>query len=98
MKTIATTKIEKVENDNNPRRWRSIERAITKRHVLLNRVLAFGLLAVMVLVPVGQAARAQGKQDLLPPTVFQAAGLTADSIQSTVDAFRAALGESQQWQ
>jgi len=49
------------------------------------------LLAVMVLVPVGQAARAQGKQDLLPPTVFQAAGLTADSIQSTVDAFRAAL-------
>ena len=91
MKTIATTKIEKVENDNNPRRWRSIERAITKRHVLLNRVLAFGLLAVMVLVPVGQAARAQGKQDLLPPTVFQAAGLTADSIQSTVDAYRVAL-------
>jgi len=62
-----------------------------KRHGLLNRVRAVGLLAVMVLVPVGQAARAQGKQDLLPPTVFQAAGLTADSIQSTVDAYRAAL-------
>jgi len=62
-----------------------------KRHGLLNRVRAVGLLAVMVLVPVGQAAQAQGKQDLLPPTVFQAAGLTADSIQSTVDAYRAAL-------
>ena len=91
MKTIATTKTEKVENDNNPRLWRSIERAIMKRHGLLNRVRAVGLLAVMVLVPVGQAAQAQGKQDLLPPTVFQAAGLTADSIQSTVDAYRAAL-------
>jgi len=62
-----------------------------KRHVLLNRVLAVGLLAVIVLVPVGQAAQAQGKQDLLPPAVFQAAGSTADSIQSTVDAFRVAL-------
>jgi hypothetical protein len=91
VKTIATTKIEEVENDNNLRRWRSIERAITKRHVLLNRVRAVGLLAVIVLVPVGQAAQAQGKQDLLPPAVFQAAGSTADSIQSTVDAFRVAL-------
>jgi hypothetical protein len=91
VKTIATTKIEKVENDNNLRLWRLIERAITKRQLLLNRVLAVGLLAVMVLVPVGQAAQAQGKQDLLPPTVFQAAGLTGDSIQSTVNAFRAAL-------
>ena len=32
-----------------------------------------------------------------PPAVFQAAGPTASSIQSTVDAFRAALGD-QQWQ
>jgi hypothetical protein len=92
VKTIATTKIEEIENANNPRLWRSIEHAIMKRHVLLNRVLAFGLLAVIV--PVGQAAQAQGKskEDFLPPTVFQAAGSTADSIQSTVDAFRAALG------
>jgi hypothetical protein len=91
VKTIATTKIEKVENNNNLRLWRSIEHAIMKRHGLLNRVLAVGLLAVIVLVPVGQAAQAQGKQDLLPPAVFQAAGSTADSIQSTVDAFRVAL-------
>src|SRR5437667_2841837 len=31
-------------------------------------------------------------KDFVPPTVFQAAGPTAASIQSTVDAFRAALG------
>ena len=45
MKTIATTKIEEVENDNNLRLWRSIEHAIMKRQVLLTRVLAFGLLS-----------------------------------------------------
>ena len=66
-----------------------------KRHVLLNRVLAVGLLALMVLVPVGQTAQAQGKKskDLVAPIIFQAAGSTADSIQSTVDAFRDALGD-----
>jgi hypothetical protein len=32
-------------------------------------------------------------QDFVPPIVFQAAGPTAESIQSSVDAFRAALGE-----
>jgi hypothetical protein len=64
-----------------------------KRHVLLNLVLAFGLLAVTVLVPVGQTAQAQWKnpKDLVPPIIFQAAGPSADSIRSTVDAFRAAL-------
>src|SRR5262245_47479899 len=66
-----------------------------KRHVLLNLVLVFGLLAVTVLVPVGRTAQAQGKksEDLVPPIIFQAAGPSADSIQSTVDAFRAALGD-----
>ena len=94
MKTIATTKFQTVQNDNNPRLWRSIERPIVKSQVLLNRVLATALLAVVVLVAVGQTAQAQSKskEDLFPPTVFQAAGSTADSIQSTVDAFRAALG------
>ena len=94
MKTTATTKIEKVEKDQNPRLWRLIEHASMKRNVLLQRVLAFGLLAAMVLVPVGQTAQAQGKSndDFLPPIVFQTAGPTANSIQSTVDAFRAALG------
>jgi len=95
MKTIATTKIGEIENANNPRLWRSIEHAIMKRHVLFNSVLAFGLLAVMVLVPAGQTAQAQGKKskDLVPPIIFQAAGPTAGSIQGTVDAFRAALGD-----
>jgi hypothetical protein len=66
-----------------------------KRHVLLNLVLAFGLLSVTVLVPIGQTAQAQGKtfEHLVPPIIFQAAGPTDESIQSTVDAFRAALGE-----
>ena len=114
MKTIATTKIEEVENTNNARLWRSIgngangalakaaqckeygkEPTIMKRHVLLNLGLAFGLLSAMVLVPVGQTAQAQAKKskELVAPTVFQAAGPTADSIQGTVDAFRAALGD-----
>jgi hypothetical protein len=94
VKTTATTNIEKVEKDENPRLWRLIEYASMKRNVLLHRVFAFGLLAAIVLVPVGQTAQAQDKSkaELLPPSVFQAAGLTADSIQSTVDAFRAALG------
>jgi hypothetical protein len=49
----------------------------------------------MVLVPVGKDAHAQGNtpKDFVPPVVFQAAGSTAASIQSTVDAFRAALGD-----
>ena len=65
-----------------------------KRHVLLTHVLAFSLLSVMVLLPVGHTAQAQGKsKELLPPTVFQAAGPTADSIQGTVAAFRTALGD-----
>jgi hypothetical protein len=93
VKTIATRKIEKVENDNNRRLWRSIERPVMKRHVFLNRALAFGLLSV--LLPVCQAAHAQGntRTDFVPPLVFQAAGSTADSIRSTVDAFRDALGD-----
>jgi hypothetical protein len=45
---------------------------------------AFGVLAVLLLLPAHQA-HAQ--------LVFQAAGPTAASIQGTVDAFRAALGE-----
>ena len=95
MKTITTTKIEEVENTNNPRPWRSLEHAIMKRHGLLNLVLAFGLLSVTVLVPVGRTAQAQGKnfKELVAPTVFQAAGPSAESIQSTVDEFRAALGD-----
>jgi hypothetical protein len=95
VKIIATMKFEEVENANHPGLWRSIAHAIMKRHVLFNLVLAFGLLAVTVLVPVGQTAQAQWKnpKDLVPPIIFQAAGPSAQSIQGTVDGFRAALGD-----
>jgi hypothetical protein len=63
-----------------------------KKNVLLILVVAFCSLSVALLVPFGQDAKAQGKA-LVPPIIFQAAGPTADSIQSTVDAFRAALGD-----
>jgi hypothetical protein len=54
---------------------------------------AFCLLSIMV--PARQAAHAQGNtpNDFVPPAVFQAAGPTVDSIQGSVDEFRAALGE-----
>ncbi len=94
MNTIVTTKIEEVEN-NHPRLGGSIEHAIMKRHVPLTHVLAFGLLFMTLLVPVRQAAHAQGNssKDFVAPAVFQAAGSTADSIQGTVAAFRTALGD-----
>ena len=67
-----------------------------KKHILLTLVIALGLLSV--LLPVRQAAHAQGNtpKDFVPPAVFQAAGPNAASIQSTVDAFRngtAGLGD-----
>ena len=55
-----------------------------KRRTLWSAAVAFGVLSVLLLLSVRQA-RAQ--------VVFQAAGPTAESIQATVDAFRAALGE-----
>src|SRR5215467_12485784 len=95
METITTPKFDEVENTNNLFLWPSI--AIMKRHVFLTHVVAFGLLFITLLVPVRHAAHAQGNtpKEFDPPFVFQAAGPTAEpiqSIQSTVDAFRAALG------
>src|SRR2546427_11398076 len=61
--------------------------------VVVSVAAAFGLLSVMTPVPVHPEAYAEDNtKDFVPPTVFQAAGPTAASIQSTVDAFRAALG------
>lgn len=59
-----------------------------KKQLFLKFQAAVGLPLFMALVPICQAAQ---PQDFAPPTVFQAAGLTASSIQSTVDQFRAAL-------
>jgi hypothetical protein len=66
-----------------------------KKSLLLTCVVACGWLSIMGLPRVGQAAEVPGynAEDLDPPTVFQAAGPTISSIQGTVDAFRAALGE-----
>jgi hypothetical protein len=70
-----------------------------KKRILLTVVAAFGLLSILVSIPVRQAL-AQGdpseegntSQGFGRPLVFQAAGPTIESIQGTVDAFRAALG------
>src|SRR4030095_7875158 len=51
---------------------------------------AFVLLSM--LLAVSETAQAQAR-DYAPPVVFQAAGANAASIQSTVDAFRARLGD-----
>src|SRR6266571_3989204 len=62
--------------------------------VVASVAAAFGLLPVMTPVPVHPEAYAEDNtKDFVPPTVFQAAGPTADSIQGSVDEFRAALGE-----
>jgi hypothetical protein len=56
-------------------------------------IASFGLLSM--LLPVSQSAQAQDipPREFVVPVVFQAAGSTAASIQSTVDAYRAALGD-----
>src|SRR5215217_8993497 len=65
-----------------------------KKYTLLTLATIMGLLAVMMPGPVRQTAHAQDNttKDFVAPTVFQAAGPNAASIQSSVDAFRAALG------
>jgi hypothetical protein len=50
-------------------------------------------LSLTLAIPVRPACAQDKKPDVVPPIVFQAAGPTADSIQSTVDAFRSALGD-----
>jgi len=62
-----------------------------KNSLLLTIATSFGLVLVCVSV---RPAHAEGNtsEDFVPPIVFQAAGPTVGSIQGTVDAFRAALG------
>jgi hypothetical protein len=66
----------------------------TKKSVIIHSIIiaAFGALAV--LLPADQAAHAQANRgnSFVAPVVFQAAGPTAASIQGSVDAFRAILG------
>lgn len=71
----------------------SINHSVMKTPIRSTAIAAFSLLST--LLPVSQTAHAQGDLggDFVAPAVFQAAGPTAASIQSTVDAYRAALGE-----
>lgn len=65
-----------------------------KKYASLAFAAAFGLLSITVPITNRHAAHAQKNttKDFVPPTVFQAAGPNVASIQSSVDAFRAALG------
>jgi hypothetical protein len=64
------------------------------KHVALTAGV-LGLLGLMIVTAVLPLAHAQeGRSaDFAAPLVFQAAGPTADSIQGTVEAYRAALGD-----
>jgi hypothetical protein len=53
-------------------------------------VTAFG--AISLLLTQSGSAQQISSKDFVPPTVFQAAGPTAASLQGTIDAYRAALG------
>jgi hypothetical protein len=57
--------------------------------------IVLGLLPVMVSTTTILPASAHGRpaKEFVPPAVFQAAGPSAESIQATVDAYRAALGD-----
>jgi hypothetical protein len=66
-----------------------------KKHLILTFVIALGVSSLATVLPLGHAAdwRIKRSKDLDTPIVFQAAGPTVESIQSSVDEFRAALGE-----
>ena len=69
-----------------------------KKQMLLTSKACLGFPLIMTLVAVGQAAAqsetsTEARRGGGTPIVFQAAGPNAASIQGTVDAFRAALGD-----
>jgi hypothetical protein len=66
--------------------------SVTNSNIRSTVIAAFGLLSMLILV--SQSAHAQGtrSKDFVAPVVFQAAGANAASLQSSVDAYRAALG------
>src|SRR4030095_11761944 len=56
-------------------------------------IAAFGLLSMVLPVSQPAHAHALAARQFVAPVVFQAAGSSSASIQSTVDAFRAAVGD-----
>jgi len=78
-----------VDNSNNqPSTARGEKRAAMNLPIASTVIATVGLLSM--LLAVSETAHAQGNQ--ATPVVFQAAGTDAASIQCSVDAFRAALG------
>ena len=64
-----------------------------KKYALLTFAAVFGLLSITLPSTVRQTqAKDNTSRDFVAPTVFQAAGPNVAAIQSSVDAFRAALG------
>jgi hypothetical protein len=66
------------------------KQSVINTNVRATVIAAFGVLSMVFIV--SETAQAQARNDVTP-AVFQAAGATAASIQSTVDAFRARLGD-----
>ena len=66
------------------------KQSVINSNIRATVIAAFGVLSMVFVV--SETAQAQATDDV-PPAVFQAAGATAASIQSTVDAFRARLGD-----
>jgi len=62
-----------------------------KKYALLTLAAAFGLLSI-TLSTIRSTNAQNTTRDFVAPSVFQAAGTDVPSIQGTVDAFRAALG------
>ena len=84
------TKQSVTNSNNQPSTACKEKHAAIKLPITSTVIAAFGLLSM--LLAVSETAQAQAR-DYVPPAVFQAAGPTAASIQSTVDAFRARLGD-----
>ena len=84
------TKQSVTNSNNQPSTACKEKHAAMKLPITSTVIAAFGLLSM--LLAVSETAQAQAR-DYVPPAVFQAAGPTAASIQSTVDAFRARLGD-----
>jgi len=67
------------------------EYSTMKKYALLTLAAAFGLLSI-TLSTIRSTNAQNTTRDFVAPSVFQAAGTDVPSIQGTVDAFRAALG------
>ena len=70
------------------------KQSVTKSNIRATAIASFGLLWMVLAVTATAQAQNVPPTDVVVPLVFQAAGPDAASIQSTVDAFRAELGDN----